>query len=80
MLEGVDGEMEAEEMGQDLSVGVTSQKSYAEPESCGSAAHFLLRVEMEEYPPGHENVEDGALTAVSPNLCSNNNDRNKCQS
>ena len=36
MLEGVDGEMEAEEMGEDLSVGVVCPKNYEEPESCGA--------------------------------------------
>ena len=51
MLEGVDGEMEAEEMGQDLSVGVVCQKNYDEPGPRRSAAHFLLGVEMEGDPP-----------------------------
>jgi len=36
LLEGVDGEMEAEEMGEDLSVGVVCPKNYEEPESCGA--------------------------------------------
>ena len=36
MLEGVDGEMEAEEMGEDLSVGIVCPKNYEEPESCGA--------------------------------------------
>ena len=55
-------------------------KKYDEPESCGSAAHFLLGVKMEGYPPGHENVEGGELMTVSANLCSTINDSNKCQS
>ncbi len=72
MLEGVDGEMEAEEMGQVLSVGVVCQKIYEEPGPHISAAHFLLGVEMEGDPPGNENVEGGALTAVSSDLCFTN--------
>ncbi len=80
LLEGVDAEMEAEEIGhQDLSVGVVC-KNYEEPGRRGSAAHFLLGVEIEGHPPGNENVEGGALTAVSAYSCSNINDSNKCQS
>ena len=80
MLEGVDAEMEAEEIGhRDLSVGVVC-KNYEEPGPRGSAAHFLLGVEMEGDPPGNENVEGGALTAVSAYCFTNINDSNKCQS
>ena len=80
LLEGVDGEMEAEEMGQDLLVSVACQKYNEESESRGSSAHFLLSVEMEGDPPSNKNVEGGALTAVMADLCSNINDSNKCQS
>jgi hypothetical protein len=50
MLEGGQVDMQAEEVeehvGVDLSVGVVGKKSYEEPE-CGSAADFLLGVEIE---------------------------------
>jgi hypothetical protein len=39
--------MEAKEMYQDLSVGIICNKNYEEPGQCGSAAHFLLGMEME---------------------------------
>ncbi len=59
MIEGGQVEVEAEEVeevvGVDLSVGVP--KKYEEPESCRSAANFLLGVEMERDPPGREEVE-----------------------
>jgi len=80
LLEGVDGEMEAEKIGhRDLSVGVVC-KNYEEPGPRGSAAHFLLGFEMEGDPPGNENVEGGALTAASSYCFTNINDSNKCQS
>jgi len=76
----VDAEMEAEEIGhRDLSVGVVC-KNYEEPGPRGSAAHFLLGIEMEGDPPGNENVEGGALTAVSAYWFTNISDSNKCQS
>ena len=75
-------EVEAEEVeevvGVDLSVGVP--KKYEEPESCGSAADFLLGVEMERDPPGREEVEVDVLMAVETDLLSNHNDSTKCQS
>jgi len=72
--------MEAEEIGhRDLSVGVVC-KNYEEPGPRGSAAHFLLGIEMEGDPPGNENVEGGALTAVSAYWFTNISDSNKCQS
>ncbi len=39
--------MESEEKEEDLSVSVVCPKNYEEPESCGSAANFLLGVAME---------------------------------
>jgi hypothetical protein len=75
-------EVEAEEVeevvGVDLSVGVP--KKYKEPESCGSAADFLLGVEMERDPLGREEVEVDILMAVETDLLSNHNDSTKCQS
>ena len=55
-------EMEAEEVEGlgDLSVGIACQKNYEEPESCGSAADFLLGMEMEEDLLGREEVEGGS--------------------
>ena len=71
MLEGVDAQtVVAEEMGQDLSGGVVCQKNYEELESCGSAADFLLVVEMEGDTLGREEVE----VAANP---LENNDSNK---
>ena len=67
-----------EVVGVDLSVGVP--KRYEEPESCGSAADFLLGVEMERDPPGREEVEVDVLMAVETDLLSNHNDSTKCQS
>ena len=71
LLEGVGMEMEAEEMGQDLPGGVVCQKNYEEPESCGSAADFLLGVEMEGDTSGREEVE-AAVSSLEVN------DSNKC--
>ena len=55
-------DMQAEEVeehvGVDLSVGVVGKKNYEEPE-CGSAANFLLGVEIEGDPPGRMEVEAG---------------------
>ncbi len=51
----------------DLLVGVVCKK-YEEPESCGSAANFLLGVEMEGDPPGRMKVEGDALMAVETDL------------
>ena len=39
--------MKSEEKEEDLSVGVVCPKNYEEPESCRSAANFLLGVAME---------------------------------
>ena len=55
-------------------------KKYEEPESCGSAADFLLGVEMERDLPGREEVEVNVLMAVETDLLSNHNDSTKCQS
>jgi len=54
-------------------------KKYEEPESCGSAADFLLGVEMEGDPPGRMEVEGDVLMAVETDLFFNANDSNKCQ-
>ncbi len=66
MIEEGQVEVEAEEVeevvGLDLLVGVP--KKYEEPESCGSAAYFLLGVEMERDPPDREEVEVDVLMAV----------------
>ena len=66
MIEGGQVEVEAEEVeevvGVDMSVGVP--KKYEEAESCGSAANFLLGVEMERDPPGREEVKVDALMVV----------------
>jgi len=67
-----------EDVGVDLSAGVVCKK-YEEPESCGSAADFLLGVEMEGDPTGRMDVEGGALMAVETDLFLNTNDSNKCQ-
>ena len=62
MLEGGQVDMQAEEVeehvGVDLSVGVVGKNNYEEPE-CGSAADFLLGVEIEGDPPGRMEVEAG---------------------
>jgi len=59
LIEGGQVEVEAEEVEEvvrvDLSVGVP--KKYEEPESCGSAADFLLGVEMERDPRWQDNQE-----------------------
>ena len=77
LLEGVDVVMEAEE--KDLSVGVVCTKKDEEPGPCGSAAHFLLGMEMEGDPPVTEKVEGDPSMAVSADLCFKTNDSNKCQ-
>ena len=41
----------------DLLVGIVCQKNHEEPSPCGSAAVFLLGVEMEGQQPGKEKVE-----------------------
>ena len=56
-----------EDVGVDLSAGVVCKK-YEEPESCGSAAKFLLGVEMEGDLPGRMEVEGDALMAVETDL------------
>ena len=70
-----EAEMEAEEVEgiDDLSVSVVCQKNYEEPESCGSAADFLLGMEMERDPPGREEVEGGSHDVILKF-----NDSNKC--
>jgi len=50
----------------DLLVGVP--KKYEESESCGSAANFLLGIEMERDPPGREEVEVDVLMVVEIDL------------
>ena len=69
--------MEAEE--KDLSVGVVCTKKDEEPGPCGSAAHFLLGMDMEGDPPVTEMVEGDALMAVSADLCFKTNYSNQCQ-
>jgi len=63
LLKGVVVDVEAEEMEEevvDSSVGVVGKKNYEEPESCGSAADFLLGEEMERDSTGRMEVEAGA--------------------
>ena len=62
-----------EDVGVGLSVGVVCKK-YEEPESCGSAADFLLGEEMKGDSPGREEVEGVALMA----FFYHSNDSNKC--
>ena len=69
--------MEAEE--KDLSVGVVCTKKDEEPGPCGSAAHFLLGMDMEGDPPVTEMVEGDALMAVSADLCFKTKYSNQCQ-
>ena len=79
-MEALLEEPEEPEEPEDLSESVVCKKNYEEPGPRGSAAHFLLGVEMEGDPPGNENVEGGALSAVSAYCLNNINDSNKCQS
>ena len=55
LIEGGQVDVMAEEVEEDVGVtllaGVVCKK-YEEPESCGSAANFLLGIEMEGDPPG----------------------------
>jgi len=67
LIEGVEVEVEAEEVAEDVGVG---QKNYEEPGPRGSAADFLLGVEMEGDPSGSEVVEAAAIKI---------NDSTKCQ-
>jgi len=67
LIEGVEVEVEAEEVAEDVGVG---QKKYEEPGPHGSAADFLLGEEMEGDPSGREEVEAAAIKI---------NDSNKCQ-
>ena len=70
MLEGVDAEMEAEEM-ETVSAGVVCQKNHVDPGPRGSAAHFLLGMEMEGEQPVQEtdlSVEDILLAAQQQRL------------
>lgn len=62
MIEGVEVEVEAEEVAEDVGVG---QKHYEEPGPCGSAADFLLGEEMEGDPSGREEVEAAAIKPAS---------------
>ena len=63
-IEGVEVEVEAEEVAEDVGVG---QKYYEEPVPGprGSAADFLLGEEMEGDPSGREEVEAGAIKPAS---------------
>ena len=67
MIKGVEVEVEAEEVAEDVGVG---QNNYEEPGPRGSAADFLLGEEMEGDPSGREEVEAAAIKI---------NDSNKCQ-
>ena len=64
LIEGVEVEVEAEEdVRVDLSVGVND-----EPESCRSAANFLLCVEMEGDPSGREEEEEAASITINETI------------
>ena len=67
MIEGVEVEVDAEEVAEDVGVG---QKNYEEPGPRRSVADFLLGEEMEGDPSGREEVEAAAIKI---------NDSNKCQ-
>ena len=58
MIEGVEVEVEAEEVAEDFGVG---QNKYEEPGSRGSAGDFLLDEDLEGDPPGREVVEGGGI-------------------
>ncbi len=58
----------------DLSVGVVCQKNHEELGPCGSAAVFLLGMEMEGRQPGKEKVEGDVYDVILKT-----NDSNKCQ-
>jgi hypothetical protein len=65
LIKGVEVEVEAEEVAEDVGVG---QKNYEEPGPCGSAADFLLGEEMEGDPSGREEVQRAGLHSLaSPN-------------
>jgi hypothetical protein len=66
LIEGVEVEVDAEEVAEDVGV---SQKNYEEPGPRRSVADFLLG-EMERDPSGREEVEAAAIKI---------NDSNKCQ-
>ncbi len=70
MLEGVDADMEAEEM-ETVSAGVVCQKNHVDPGQGGSTAHFLLGIKMEGEQPVHEtslSMEDILLAAQQQRL------------
>jgi hypothetical protein len=58
LIEGVEVEVEAEEVAEYVGVG---KKNYEEPGPRGSAGDFLLDEEMEGDPPEREVVEGGEL-------------------
>jgi hypothetical protein len=62
LIEGVEVEVEAEEVVEEVGVG---QKHYEEPGPRGSAADFLLGEEMEGDPSGREEVEAAAIKPAS---------------
>ena len=66
MIEGVEVEVEAEEVAEDDGV---CQKNYEEPGPCRSAADFLLSEEMEGDPLGREEVEAAAIKITDSNKC-----------
>jgi hypothetical protein len=66
LIKGVEVEVEAEEVAEDVRVG---QKHYEEPGPRGSAADFLLGEEMEGDPSGREEVEAAAIKIHDINKC-----------
>jgi len=66
LIEGVEVEVEAEEVAEDVGVG---QKNYEEPGPRGSAADFLLGEEMEGDPSGREEVEAAAIKINDSDKC-----------
>ena len=71
LIKGGQVDVLAEEVEEDVGVdllAVVVCKKYEEPKSCGSAANFLLGVEMGGDPPGRMEVEGDALMAFETDL------------
>ena len=73
LIEGVEVEVEAEEVAEDVGVG---QKNYEEPGPRGSDADFLLGEEMEGDPSGREEVE--AAPHIHPNTIRSSQEQHRC--
>ncbi len=77
MIEGVEVEVEAEEVAEDVGVG---QNNYEEPGPRGSAADFLLGEEMEGDPSGREELEAAAINKphIHPNTIRSSQEQHRC--